>query len=216
MSHFIGLCFGYDWKENLEKYYEHFEADPYVKYTKEEAIDKVKLDHAHNYEKALEVLSDPETPSKVRLYYEKIIESGLFISWEDAWKKAKEWGYKVDEENECLLSTHNPDSKWDWYEIGGRWSGYLPLIYLDSEGNRIYVDSAMSSDIDWDYMFEKNYIPFCYVDDLGEWHEKGEMGYWAMVSNEKETEDWKNEFKNYINSYIKIIDCQVTAVDFHI
>ena len=24
-----------------------------------------------------------------------------------------------------IISTYNPDSKWDWYEIGGRWSGML-------------------------------------------------------------------------------------------
>ena len=52
MSHFIGLCFGYCWKENLEKYDENIRVEPYVEYTKEEAIDEVKLDHAHNYEKA--------------------------------------------------------------------------------------------------------------------------------------------------------------------
>lgn len=148
MSHFIGLCFGNYWKENLEKYDENIRVEPYIEYTKEEAIDEVKLDHAHNYEKALEILSDPEISSEIRLRNEKIIESGLFISWEDAWKEAKEWGYIVDEENECLLSTYNPDSKWDWYIIGGRWNGYLPLIDPDSEGNKVFVNEAMSSDID--------------------------------------------------------------------
>jgi hypothetical protein len=24
-------------------------------------------------------------------------------------------------------STYNPDSKWDWYELGGRWKGYFRL-----------------------------------------------------------------------------------------
>ena len=127
MSHFIGLCFGNYWEENLEKYDENIRVEPYIEYTKEEAIDEIKLNHAHNYEKALEILSDPEISSEVRLRNEKIIESGLFMSWEDAWKEAKEWGYLVDEENECLISTYNPDSKWDWYIIGGRWNGYLPL-----------------------------------------------------------------------------------------
>ena len=28
-----------------------------------------------------------------------------------------------------VLTTYNPQSKWDWYEIGGRWSGLLILFY---------------------------------------------------------------------------------------
>ena len=66
MSHFIGLCFGNYWKENLEKYDENIRVDSYIKYTKEEAIDEVKLDHARNYEKALEILSDPEISSELQ------------------------------------------------------------------------------------------------------------------------------------------------------
>jgi hypothetical protein len=214
MSHFIGLCFGNYWEDNLEKYNENIRVEPYIEYTKEEAIDEVKLNHAHNYEKALEILSDPEISSEIRLRSEKIIESGLFISWEDAWKEAKEWGYVVDEENECLLSTYNPDSKWDWYIIGGRWDGYLPLIDPDSEGNKVFVNTAMSSDIDWDYVFKNDLVPFCYVTEEGEWCECAKMGYWAITTDEKDPNDWTNEFKTYVKSLDA--DCLVTAVDFHI
>ena len=214
MSHFIGLCFGNYWEENLEKYDENIRVEPYVEYTKEEVIDKIKLSHAHNYEKALEILSDPEISSEVRFRNEKIIESGLFMSWEDAWKEAKEWGYIVDEENECLLSTYNPDSKWDWYVIGGRWNGYLPLIDPDGEGNKVFVNTAVASDIDWDYMLKNDHIPFCYVTEDGEWCESAKMGYWAITTDEKDPNDWNNEFKTYIKSLDT--DCLVTAVDFHI
>lgn len=34
--------------------------------------------------------------------------------------------YESDE-NGNLLSTYNPNSKWDWYQIGGRWDGELRL-----------------------------------------------------------------------------------------
>lgn len=27
----------------------------------------------------------------------------------------------------CYMSRYNPDSKWDWYQVGGRWRGYFPL-----------------------------------------------------------------------------------------
>lgn len=34
--------------------------------------------------------------------------------------------YETDEDGN-LLTTYNPNSKWDWYQIGGRWGGHLRL-----------------------------------------------------------------------------------------
>ena len=31
----------------------------------------------------------------------------------------------VDELGLFAISTSNPDGKWDWYEIGGRWDGFI-------------------------------------------------------------------------------------------
>ena len=35
--------------------------------------------------------------------------------------------YCQDYNEEGLMSTYNPNSKWDWYVIGGRWEGDLPI-----------------------------------------------------------------------------------------
>jgi hypothetical protein len=32
----------------------------------------------------------------------------------------------VDQRGLFALRTHDPNAKWDWYEIGGRWDGQLP------------------------------------------------------------------------------------------
>lgn len=45
-----------------------------------------------------------------------------------------------------LVSTYNPDSKWDWYEIGGRWPSQLRL----KDGTA--ADSAPAGEVDWDKM----------------------------------------------------------------
>ena len=37
------------------------------------------------------------------------------MSWRDYDKEGNEW------------STYNPNSKWDWYQVGGRWCGSLKL-----------------------------------------------------------------------------------------
>lgn len=44
------------------------------------------------------------------------------------------------------LTTYNPQSKWDWYAIGGRWAGRL----ITKDGAR--VDSALKREIDFDAM----------------------------------------------------------------
>ena len=214
MSHFIGLCFGDFWESNLDPYDEGLEVEPYVAYTKEEAIDEVKQRHASNYEWAIKALEHQSTTERQRKHAESVVEKGLFISYEDAWKVAQEWGYEIDEE-ENLLSRYNPDSKWDWYSIGGRWHSYLYLKEVDDDGNAIKVDQASFGEIDWNYMIDNGTIPFCFVTEDGDWVEKGEMGWWGSVSNETSSESWKETFKRYINS-IEDTDCLVTAIDFHI
>ena len=76
-------------------------------------------------------------------------------------------------EEGALMTTYNPNSKWDWYVVGGRWSGML-IVKDDAEGERgslgvfgydrekeipappgyRYVDHAKVSDIEWDVMRE--------------------------------------------------------------
>lgn len=213
MSHFVGLCFGDYWESNLDAYDEGLEVEEYIVYTKDEAIDIVKQNHAKAYESAIEYLRKSDITESSKEYYQSIIDKGLFISYEDAWKKVLDWGYKLDDE-ENLLSTYNPDSKWDWYSIGGRWSGFLCTKEKDDEGNPIRVNQAQFKDIDWDYMFENHIIPFNYVTEEGKWREKGEMGWWGMTTNEMEQDDWDDNFKRYL----KLVedDCLITVIDFHI
>ena len=103
----------------------------------------------------------------------------------------------------------NPNAKYDWYTDGGRWDGYL----INSEGAN--TNEEMLTEVDWD----KTDVPFCFVNAEGEWIEKGEMGWWGMVSNEKKQVDWNAEFKAYIQSLLADEDAdkiEVVAVDFHI
>lgn len=209
MSHFVGLCFGVNWEDNLDRYYEGLEVEAYIAYTKEEAIDHVKKARANNYEFAADALRNPNLDSGLKERYQNIVDRGLFISYEDAWKEAQDWGYEIDED-ENLLSTYNPESKWDWYSVGGRWDGFLH--YKDSDPGFAETNEAYLHELDMDYLLE--HTPFCFVTVDGEWREKGEMGWWCSVSNEKPEETWKQQFVDYVKSLDA--DCLVTVVDFHI
>lgn len=209
MSHFVGLCFGVNWESNLDQYDENMEVEPYIRYTKDEAIDEVKRRHAQSYENALEALKKKDLDSESYEYFQKVLDKGLFISWEDAWKEAKDWGYEIDDD-ENLLSTYNPESKWDWYSVGGRWDGFLH--YKDADPGFEEINVAYIHELDMDYLLE--HTPFCFVTEDGEWREKGEMGWWGSVSNEKPEDSWKQQFVDYVKSLDE--NCLVTVVDFHI
>lgn len=133
----------------------------------------------------------------------------------------------------------NPNAKWDWYdECGGRWGGYLklketevveneqfnedgtPMLEDGKQVKKLEVQPKSTprdylTEVDWD----KTPTPFCFVNLNGEWCEKGEMGWWAMVANEKPQADWDTEFKNYVKSLQEhelASEIEVVAVDFHI
>lgn len=213
MSHFVGLCFGNDYDLYLENYDESLEVEEYVVYTKEEAIKVAKEQRIKDYEHALYLLKTSNLSSEASYYYNKIISNGPTLTEEQAWKEIKNWGYRIDE-NKNILSSYNPDSKWDWYCIGGRWSGFLYLKDKDDDGNRITTNQALVEEVDWDYMFEQNRIPFCCVTSNGDWHEKGEMGWWGMTRNEVDVDTWTEEFKRQLKLEDK--ECLVTVIDFHI
>ena len=86
------------------------------------------------------------------------------------------------------LTTCNPQSKWDSWVIGGRWDA----------GKNIKLCSEMVE-------------PFAIVTPEGEWIEKGEMGWWAIVSNEKSNWDviYKEVFKKYAGYQAAMVDCHI-------
>lgn len=200
MSHFIGLCFGEFWEQNLEQYDESLPVEEYVVYTKKEAIELAKANHENIYKQALE--------AKDNKYFKEYLDLGPTINDEQAWEKVLDWGYSIDED-ENLLTTYNPDSRWDWYSVGGRWEQYLPL---KEEGE--FTNEATVGEIDWDKYFNTRVSPFCFVTEDGEWIEKGEMGWWCAVGNEMDTESWNKVFKDYVQKLDP--ETLVVAIDFHI
>lgn len=134
-------------------------------------------------------------------------------------KLAEDWyGYHYDEDAHAYGYAYNPSAKWDWYSIGGRWSGWLFDKAEGHEYNMLKFD-----DVDWEKMFAEdwNHVPFCVVDTDGGWHEKGEMGRFAFVSNEKGEDEWADEVTHYVQTIANLPDekranIMVYVVDFHI
>ncbi len=215
---------------------------------------------------------------------------------------AKEYhGYDVVQNGRIGRMT-NPNAKWDWWQIGGRWSGLLkpkdPAIgekgstgLMGSEYDAQGVDQCIKSNVDFDgrmkeaaeeaakdydakheiiagrtwktwdqcreeakdidaardmyhdqpmlkelkessesfffdadkYLVERQKFidteanaaiaTFAVLKD-GKWYEKGEMGWFACVGNEKEQVDWNGEFKALLDTIpddkcLTIVDCHI-------
>jgi hypothetical protein len=77
------------------------------------------------------------------------------------------WYYGRElEPDSRLTTTYNPDSKWDWYEIGGRWWG------LFGGQNSCTVEEFLQHLDEWK--------TWALVLPTGTWYEKGEMGWFGL------------------------------------
>ena len=132
---------------------------------------------------------------------------------------------------------YNPDSKWDWYSLGGRWFGYWKLKLAAKKSINIKkflgdpgtgdnkplfdVDMARKKDIDFESMKEilrkqkegRSIATFAVLMD-GEWYERGNMGWWGMIANEKGKDVWEGEFWKLIeklppNTWLSVYDCHI-------
>ena len=190
MSHFVVYVFtkdnGKDVDELLALYDESIEYAPYIQYTKEQAIKKVRKeieDYKHSCYYT-EYLADPAAYKAKHNntdhinYLENEFPKKLNWTDDECYEYQKQWyeSEMIDEDGN-LLSTYNPNSKWDWYSIGGRWSGGL----ITKNGD--HVDEAYVNEVDWD----QTGIPFAFVTPIGMWKEKEKWagGLWYQMKKTK-------------------------------
>lgn len=96
-------------------------------------------------------------------------------------------------------STYNPKSKWHWYEIGGRWDGWV----TDKPGDNV---------VEVQQFLDSGLIPFAILTPDGEWHEEGEMGWFGISTNNKENWDdiARSIFEKYKDGHLAVIvDCHI-------
>lgn len=221
MSHFCVYVF-HDKNTSIDTllapYDENIVVEPYVEYNKEEAIAKVRKE-IEDYKNGpyAEYIKNPEEYEKKYKCTKKYIEflKNEFpkkINWTDdqCYDDMKEY-YDSDmiDKDGNLLSKYNPKSKWDWYEVGGRWCGGIPM----KTNTKLEIKSCnecMVSQIDMD----KISPPYAYVDTNGNWNERGKMGWFGISTNDKDEKSWDDEFKKFINNQKK--STIVTLVDCHI
>jgi len=151
MSHFTVMVIGDDAEKQLAPYHEYEctgNDDEYVidvDCTDEvrEWLDKPiwvgiskesgESDYWPNEKSGIEHLKDPEPMSR-QLWFESINK--------DIEEEIDDWfGYKKDEDGKYFRHT-NPNAKWDWYQVGGRWSGFFKVKNPEEGemGDRSWMD----------------------------------------------------------------------------
>lgn len=169
MSHYSVAVFtkpnGKTIDELLEPYYEGITMAPYIEYTKQQAIDDVRKEIKEYMESARykRYLEDPikykEDSNLEHFKYISTYHERLNWTDEQCYEDKKSWYEEdmIDAEGN-LLSTYNPNSKWDWYSIGGRFPGKLKAKDGEhGEGSTFHsnpridgeFDSARVGDIDF-------------------------------------------------------------------
>ena len=125
-------------------------------------------------------------------------------------------------------SITNPNSKWDWWLVGGRWTGMLqlktPVTQNDAGSGKpglmtpanidpLRADYARVGDIEWEEDKTKA-LTYAFIDLEGKWNQRGEMGWWGCDDLSRGTPDYDRVFWSFINSLpgeqrIYIIDCHI-------
>ena len=211
MSHFCVYVFHDEnttVDELLAPYDENIEFAPYVLYTKEQAIAKVRSE-IEDFKNRIykEYLADPDKykenwgNNKNHIdYLENEFPKKLNWTDEECYEDIAKWKREdgmVDEDG-SILSTYNPKAKWDWYQVGGRWNNSIP-------GNEVKMTEVNIDKID---------PPYAFVTPDGEWVERGEMGWFGISSNEMNEDEWDAKFREYLKTLDK--DIVLTLVDCHI
>jgi len=289
MSHFTVLVIGENPEDQLAPFDENLETPRYVEHTKEQLIAKGR-EEIEDYKNGsyAEFLADPvkyrENCSNDRHMNYIENEFPLKLNWTDEEVYKEQVGWYEPENvgiNGEVYSDRNPLSKWDWYQLGGRWTGMFKLKpvankkaakvgkpgLMTESAEPGWVDQALKKDIDfesmnqesfdsrsktydefekkhnadelkpgepyWDYGIENqgtrdNFIPetreqylkrtvpfstFALIKD-GKWYEKGKMGWWGVVSDQKEKDAWAEEFNKLLNeipddTLISVFDCHI-------
>lgn len=106
------------------------------------------------------------------------------------------------------VSTYNPKSQWDWWVIGGRWENMLN----NTAGRKAEVWNGSNYLRRRDLRMPES--TFAYLTKEGNWVEKGSMGWFGMVTDGAEQEDWDKAMAEFLltvpgEDWLVVVDCHI-------
>lgn len=313
MSHFTVLVIGDDAEKQLQPYHEYectgIEDEYVIDVNRDDEVkeyldrilfvgsrkDNSKVDYEYREDSANETLSDWEEMTRLEYFQSKDMTP------EEIEQEIIDYHGVEKKEDGSWYRRTNPNSKWDWYQIGGRWSGFFKMKpggdgevggrgVFGREPEIGHVDVIKKKDIDFEGMIKEEEdkatneydqvyavikdLPvaeswksvrerFTDIDDArkfyhaqarvvaigkinpwleldkfqidrdtfiqraknqtfstyavvkdSKWYGKGEMGWWAVSSNEIEQHEWDQKVMELIEScddetLFTLVDCHI-------
>lgn len=180
MSHYAVLVIGENIEEQLAPFDENLRVEEYVRdivsQKEKDGFIEYYTDKLKTGEHAIGRNQPRPTSFVIADEYAVLtIKDGiLYGSFESLYRKfGEQWNgssWRKDSDGTWQeWTSYNPNSRWDWYQIGGRWAGYLrvregvdPLVpnfswgYTNEEKLKVLAeplaDQALKGQVDFDYM----------------------------------------------------------------
>lgn len=236
MSHFSVLVTGNDVEAAMKPFDENLETPRYMRRTKAQIIADGRRE-IEEYRDGLyaKYLADPDTyaatcANPAHLRYLRT-EFPAHLTWDDeqVYANAIRW-HEADEldadGNEW--SESNPVGYWDYWRVGGRWAGHLPLRNgrdghleplswewdYDNAGDKpdaaTHADVALKGDVNLEAL-----EPTFAILHEGEWVARGEMGWFGCLRDERvPEEEWPAKWHEFVLALPA--DTRLTVVDCHV
>jgi len=120
MSHFTVLVIGKDPEGQLEKYDENLEVPLYQKdlVSESEKASFLAIYQTYDEKRTYAKLTPEEAEANKLKSFDE-----LYDEYGDDWN-SNYWKKNADGEW-AEFSTYSPNSKWDWFTLGGRWTGFF-------------------------------------------------------------------------------------------
>lgn len=172
---------------------------------------------------------------RTRLRDQIDVEMGGWKAHTELYRKTEEqlwadhpWFGEADPEcRECsgtgtIRISYNPEGKWDWYAIGGRWDGFMGAQQdICEEGDHFPYEQK----------FQQLGRNICTVGELltrvkadpdqktfalltSEWYEQASMGWFGTTSGEKTENEWQQQYLEILRGANS--EQLVVGVDCHI
>jgi hypothetical protein len=123
MSHFVVLVLDTLDGESVESQLEPFGQDNEAYYRRDIEVEasEVKAEAESIIKELLKRIekNPDEWHIKTSTEYKQLFDKGEYAEIVTRYN-----GWSVDEDGN-MYSEYNPDCRWDWYEVGGRWSGFF-------------------------------------------------------------------------------------------
>jgi hypothetical protein len=184
--------------QQMEPFDENVEVPAYVAYSVEKAAEEIK-GTLHRLEL---IVSRNEPRYNIEACREQIEE--LRRTTPEARYRDRLRFYDRFNSQGDPITNYNPDAKWDWYVVGGRWDGWIN----DRETSGEQVDDNIATT---EEAIERGKIPHAIITPDGEWNENGQMGWWGILITENE--HWDEQAKALLATFP---DHRIVIIDAHI